>query len=149
MGGIDETEIKEKKGIWLYEDYIVTDEDGKTYVWAKNDKDKLEKREIKIGEKDEENGDCEIVKGLETSDMIAYPSDEFKEGMKTTDNYEEADVPADDEDGGEDEDRAVVSDRVDYDFEDDEDAVFDDEDEDAVFDDEDEDADFDEEIEVE
>ena len=130
FGGIDETEIKEKKGIWLYEDFLVKDDDGKTYVWAKNEKDKLEKREVKIGEKDEENGDCEIVEGLKPSDMIAYPSDEFKEGMKTTDNYEEADVPADDEGGEGDvdgEDRQPVTDKADYTFDDDEDADFDDE----------------------
>lgn len=35
-------------------------------------------------------GDCEIVSGLEDDDMIAFPSDSYKEGMRTTTNAEEA-----------------------------------------------------------
>ena len=26
--------MEEKTGVWIYEDYIVTDDDGKTFVWA-------------------------------------------------------------------------------------------------------------------
>ena len=131
--GLGETEEKPKEGIWLYEDFLVK-EGAKTFVWAQSDKEKLEKREVKIGEKDEENGDCEIVEGLDKSDMIAYPSDEFKVGMKTTENYEEATVPENEEDGTEDEFEGLTvdgaEDGMDIDIgEEDEDAVFDDEEE--------------------
>lgn len=32
----------DKSGIWLYSDYVLTDEDGKSYVWAADKKDRLE-----------------------------------------------------------------------------------------------------------
>ena len=39
----------DKSGIWLYSDYVLTDEDGKSYVWAADKKDRLEKREVEVG----------------------------------------------------------------------------------------------------
>ena len=80
----------EKSGIWLYSDYVITDEDGDSFVWAAGSGDKLEKRKVEIGQSDEMMGDCEIVSGLEDDDMIAFPSDSYKEGMRTTTNAEEA-----------------------------------------------------------
>lgn len=53
-----------KTGIWLYSDFICKD-GKKNYVWAKNEDGKIEKRYVEIGQKDEENGDCEIKSGLE------------------------------------------------------------------------------------
>ena len=98
----------EKKGIWLYSDFVF-EEDGKSYVWAANDKDKIEKREVKLGKKDDEMGDVEILKGLDKKDLIAYPDKEYEEGMKVTKDEEKATVPkksnedAEDEGGPEDE----------------------------------------------
>ena len=43
----------EKTGIWLYSDYVQTDENGKTYVWAADKKDRLEKREVEVGQTDD------------------------------------------------------------------------------------------------
>ncbi|MGN0584172.1 MAG: efflux RND transporter periplasmic adaptor subunit [Ruminococcus sp.] len=80
----------EKKGIWLYSDYIITDEDGESYVWAAGSGDKLEKRKVELGECDEMMGDCQIVSGLEDDDLIAFPSASYKEGMRVTTNEEEA-----------------------------------------------------------
>lgn len=34
----------EKSGIWLYSDYVITDEDGDSFVWAAGSGDKLEKK---------------------------------------------------------------------------------------------------------
>lgn len=85
----------EKTGIWLYSDYVQTDEDGKTYVWAADKKDRLEKREVEVGQTDDTMGDCEIKSGLSEDDMIAFPSDSYQEGMKTTTNPDEA-TPEDD-----------------------------------------------------
>ena len=73
----------EKTGIWLYSDYVQTDENGKTYVWAADKKDRLEKREVEVGQTDDTMGDCEIKSGLSEDDMIAFPSDSYQEGMKT------------------------------------------------------------------
>lgn len=80
-----------KKGIWLYSDYVF-EEDGKSYVWAQNDKEKIEKREVKIGQKDEESGDCEILSGLDKDDFIAYPSDDIVEGMSVTTDADDPDI---------------------------------------------------------
>ena len=70
----------EKTGIWLYSDYVQTDENGKTYVWAADKKDRLEKREVEVGQTDDTMGDCEIKSGLSEDDMIAFPSDSYQEG---------------------------------------------------------------------
>lgn len=91
--GVDES--IEKTGIWLYSDYVQTDENGKTYVWAADKKDRLEKREVEVGQTDDTMGDCEIKSGLSEDDMIAFPSDSYQEGMKTTTNPDEA-TPEDD-----------------------------------------------------
>ena len=85
----------EKTGIWLYSDYVQTDENGKTYVWAADKKDRLEKREVEVGQTDDTMGDCEIKSGLSEDDMIAFPSDSYQEGMKTMTNPDEA-TPEDD-----------------------------------------------------
>lgn len=88
----------EKDGIWLYSDYILTDEDGRSYVWAADKKDRLEKREVEVGQTDESMGDCEIKSGLSEDDKIAFPSDSYEEGMKTTTNPDEA-TPEEDSTG--------------------------------------------------
>ena len=88
----------EKDGIWLYSDYVLTDEDGKSYVWAADKKDRLEKREVEVGQTDDTAGDCEIKSGLSEDDMIAFPSDSYQEGMKTTTNPDEA-TPEEDSTG--------------------------------------------------
>lgn len=86
----DQGSTIEKSGIWLYSDYIVTDEDGENFVWAVGSGDRLEKRKVELGQNDEIMGDLEIVSGLEDDDFIAFPSDSYKEGMRTTTNSEEA-----------------------------------------------------------
>ncbi len=88
-----------KTGIWLYSDFVCKDGD-KNYVWAKDDKDRIEKRYVEIGDRDEENGDCEIVSGLESGDYIAFPADYIKEGMSTTTNQSDISVPDNDLTGG-------------------------------------------------
>lgn len=85
----------EKDGIWLYSDYVLTDEDGKSYVWATDSRDRLEKREVELGQSDEMMGDCEVVSGLSEDDCIAYPSDNLEAGMRTTTNID--DVPMEEE----------------------------------------------------
>ncbi len=72
-------------GIWLYQDYLVQDGD-KNYVWVSNDKHELEKKLVTIGDTDDDYGIVELKDGLSETDLIAYPADDYKEGMKTTTN---------------------------------------------------------------
>lgn len=74
-----------KSGIWLDEFYIM-DVDSEPYVWASDNKDKLEKRSVVLGDYDEELGKYEITEGLSKNDCIAFPDDSYEEGMKTTIN---------------------------------------------------------------
>lgn len=87
----------DKKGIWLYSDYVFT-EKGKSYVWTQDKNEKIEKREVKLGQKDENMGDVEILSGLKKDDYIAYPSKNIKEGMAVTTNAEDPDLIEDDTD---------------------------------------------------
>lgn len=84
-----------KTGIWLYSDFICKD-GKKNYVWAKDKDGKIEKRYVEIGQKDEENGDCEIKSGLEKGDYIAYPDKSIEEGMTATTNEADVSVPPND-----------------------------------------------------
>ena len=93
----------DKDGIWLYSDFVIT-KDGKSYVWAKDSDGLIEKREVTLGKKDDENGDVEIKSGLKESDYIAYPSSYIKEGMTATKNESEVSVAPNDLDYGEGDD---------------------------------------------
>lgn len=69
-----------KEGLWLSNYYII-EENGEYFVWASNKKDKLEKRKIQVGEKDEELGDYQIIEGLTQDDYIAIPQEGLEEGL--------------------------------------------------------------------
>lgn len=85
---------EEQSGIWLDEGYIVN-ADSKPYVWTENNKGKLEKRDVTLGEYNEETYQYEIQSGLEESDYIAFPQDFLEEGMKAT--HEESETISDEE----------------------------------------------------
>lgn len=72
-----------KDGIWLPAMYIAHGDDG-SFVWAKDNNDKLEKRDILLGEYDKDSDTYEIKGGLEKTDSIAYPNDQLMAGMPTT-----------------------------------------------------------------
>lgn len=86
---VDNGQGSEKKGVYLYEYYIVQEKDS-AYVWADNGKGKLEKRKIELGEYDEELGEYKIKSGLKAEDYIAWPQEGLEEGMKTTKDASEA-----------------------------------------------------------
>ena len=88
----DEGQEEKKAGLWLSEVYIVDADTDSPYVWAADDKKKLEKRSVILGQYDENLGEYEIADGLSKNDYIAYPSDELKEGQSTTTNSEAADT---------------------------------------------------------
>lgn len=77
---LDNGQDEVKGGVWLY-DYYLVHEDDKTYVWVATDKDKLEKREVTLGEFDEEWMRYEILDGLTLEDYIAFPDERLSEGM--------------------------------------------------------------------
>ncbi|WP_075720795.1 efflux RND transporter periplasmic adaptor subunit [Roseburia sp. 499] len=87
---LDEGQNEAKEGIWLFEGYIGMDEE-EPYVWAANDKDKLEKRRVELGEYDEELGEYEIKSGLSEEDYIAYPMFGLYEGVTTVTDAAEVD----------------------------------------------------------
>lgn len=70
-------------GIWLNADYVVRDGDT-AYVWLANTNGVLEKRTVTIGRHNEEANTYEITDGLTLDDYLAFPTDDCKEGEKTT-----------------------------------------------------------------
>ncbi len=66
-------------GLMLPEYYIV-DADSSPWVWAASKRDKLEKRELKLGEYDPMMCCYEVLEGLTPQDYIAFPDDTLKEG---------------------------------------------------------------------
>ena len=70
----------------------VEDTEGpKVYVWAANEKNKLEKRPVELGEYDEMTGEYEILSGLTEDDYIAFPMEGLYEGITTVTNVEDVD----------------------------------------------------------
>ena len=56
--------------------FICYEEDGSAYVWAEN-KGKLEKRVVTLGEYNDMNDTMEILEGLTEEDFIAFPNPEL------------------------------------------------------------------------
>lgn len=69
----------QKDGLWL-EEYYIIEEDEHNYVWLANESNLIEKREVTLGEYDEELFKYEILDGLTQEDYIAYPMDSISEG---------------------------------------------------------------------
>ena len=57
------------------------DADGSAWVWAQDDKGLLEKRDVTLGEYDEEMDTYPVESGLSAEDYIAFPDDSLKAGM--------------------------------------------------------------------
>jgi len=87
---MDEGQEEAKEGLWLYSSYIVQDETG-AYVWAANDRNRLEKRYVELGELDEDLGEYEILSGLTENDYITWPMAGLYEGVTTVTDAEEVD----------------------------------------------------------
>lgn len=74
-------------GMWLMSSYIVEADSSAPYVWLAGEKGKLEKRELTLGEYNEEMDTWEILDGLKATDYIVWPSEDCKKGaavMKNT-----------------------------------------------------------------
>ncbi len=79
---LDEGISEQKEGLWIGEYYIVQNEEGDSFVWI-DQEGKIEKRQVQLGEYDENLGEYEIIDGLTIDDYIAFPDDTLKEGNKT------------------------------------------------------------------
>lgn len=73
----------QKDGLWLSDYYILDTDTNEPYVWAANDKNRLEKRYVTLGKYDDDLGEYEIVDGLTKKDAIAFPTEALEEGEKT------------------------------------------------------------------
>lgn len=87
---MDEGQVAAKEGIWLFEGYIEIEEDA-SYVWVANNRERLERRKVELGEYDENMGEYEIKSGLSEEDYIAYPMPGLYEGVSTVTDMEEVD----------------------------------------------------------
>ncbi|MEA4964322.1 MAG: HlyD family efflux transporter periplasmic adaptor subunit [Oscillospiraceae bacterium] len=61
--------------------YYLNDVDGSAWVWAQNDKEKLEKRTVTLGTYDEGADTYVIDGGLSAEDYIAFPDESLQAGM--------------------------------------------------------------------
>ena len=66
-------------------------EEESPYVWAVNDRNRLEKRQVELGEYDEAMGAYEILSGLTEDDYIAFPMEGLYEGVTAVTSVEEVD----------------------------------------------------------
>lgn len=64
--------------------FICYEDDGTAYVWAEN-RNRLEKRKVTLGEMNDMMGTVEILEGLAAEDYVAFPDPELcREGVSTT-----------------------------------------------------------------
>jgi HlyD family secretion protein len=81
LGQTDGEEMDFTNGTYLYDYYIAYDENGEAYVWV-DKKGKLAKQPITLGDYYEEQM-VYSVSGIDKDTQIAYPMDDYSEGMKT------------------------------------------------------------------
>ena len=86
---MDYGQEEKREGIWL-DSYYIVQEDEKAYVWAANSKDRMEKREVTLGEFDEELQKYQITDGLTEEDYIAFPDETIEVGNQAVKNVDQA-----------------------------------------------------------
>lgn len=86
LGQTDAEEMDFSDGTYIYDYYISYDEDGNPFLWV--DKNgKLAKQQIELGDYYEEQM-VYAVSGVDKDTSIAYPMEDFTEGMKTVSGAE-------------------------------------------------------------
>lgn len=90
----DYGQVSKQDGIWI-PSYFVFEENGSSYIWVAGKGDKLEKRKVTVGAKDDNLLEVQITEGLSKDDYITEPKEDLSEGMKV-DKYDDvADIPFD------------------------------------------------------
>lgn len=79
---IDNGQNEKTEGLFLYSSYVVTGDTN--YVWIDDGKGRLKKQSVELGEYNEELDRYEILTGLDAKDLVAWPYENLKLGMKTT-----------------------------------------------------------------
>lgn len=90
----DNGQMTEKEGIWI-PSYFVVEENGENYIWVAGKNDKLEKRKIKVGAKDDNLLETQITEGLSEDDYITEPKEDLIEGLKVSKYDNPEDIPFD------------------------------------------------------
>ena len=98
---LDKGQADGREGIWLSSGWIVQD-GASAHVWtAKAPGERLEKRNVTLGQYDEETDEYQLTAGLSLSDYIAWPDIDCTAGAATTTEIlaspEEGEIP---EEGG-------------------------------------------------
>lgn len=75
----DYGQSEQKEGIWIDESFISESEEG-SFVWVLNKKDRLEKRNVELGEYDEELMMYQVKSGITEDDYIVWASEDLHEG---------------------------------------------------------------------
>ena len=78
-----ETEEGQPAGIPIGSAFVCYAEDGTAFVWAEN-KGRLEKRPVTLGEYNPMTDSQEILSGLSLEDYVAFPDETCQEGISTT-----------------------------------------------------------------
>ena len=85
----DAGQSEAKEGLWLMEGYFVL-EDNAAYAWVMDSKNRLEKREVTLGDYDSELCEYEVLSGLTADDYIAWPMPSFENGLSCTTDMSQA-----------------------------------------------------------
>ncbi len=86
LGQAQTSDIDFSNGTYIYDYYIAYDEEGNPFVWV-DQKGKLAKQTIELGDYYEDEM-VYSVSGIDNDTMIAYPMEDYTEGMKTVSGYE-------------------------------------------------------------
>lgn len=86
LGKTDAPEMDFSDGTYIYDYYISYEEDGTPFLWVE-DGNRLAKQTIELGDYYEEQM-VYAVGGIDKDTKIAYPMDDYKEGMKTVSGQE-------------------------------------------------------------
>jgi HlyD family secretion protein len=86
LGQTDAPEMDFSDGTYIYDYYLAYDEEGNPFVWvAKNGK--LAKQPVELGDYYEEQM-VYAVTGIDADTMIAYPMEDYTEGMTAVSGFE-------------------------------------------------------------
>lgn len=84
--GAKDTEMDFSDGTYIYDYYLAYDDAGNPFVWVDNN-GKLAKKSVELGDYYEEQM-VYSVSGIDEKDLIAFPMDDYEEGMKTVSTFE-------------------------------------------------------------